>query len=369
MVKTKKAYRYDAVRREAPYLRIAEQAGAYQVKVKEESLVGETIRQTDLKTFYDAYCKLLLAEPMILGWILKVCVREYRDLDVKEIAEKYLRGRIQTAETPVHPNERRMLRIHNAGVEDVVINEGRVTYDIRCDAGLPETDGEVGIIIDLEGQNRFHLKYPLIKREIYYCCRLISAQYGTEFQHSDYGKIKHVYSIWICMNPPKYRWNTINRYELSEECVIGEMKEKEEHYNLMTAITICLGEADKEEQETVNERTELDKCTELQWKLLRMLNLLFSNEVKLKEKQRILEEEYGIPMTEKMEGEMNTMCNFSDGIEERGIRKGRMEGKQETLVENLKSMMRNLKLTAEEAMAILEVPEGKRQMYQKLLAK
>lgn len=30
----------------------------------------------------------------------------------------------------------------------------------------------------------------------------------------------------------------------------------------------------------------------------------------------------GIPMTVEMEGEMNTMCNLSDGVEQKGIEKG-----------------------------------------------
>jgi len=34
-----------------------------------------------------------------------------------------------------------------------------------------------------------------------------------------YEKIEKVYSIWICMNPPKNRENTITRYRLVEERV------------------------------------------------------------------------------------------------------------------------------------------------------
>ena len=57
----------------------------------------------------------------------------------------------------------------------------------------------------------------IVKRNLYYCCRLVSSQYGTEFTNSHYEKIKKIYSIFICMNPPNYRKNTINQYSIQEE--------------------------------------------------------------------------------------------------------------------------------------------------------
>ena len=41
---------------------------------------------------YDEACKQVLANKMILAWILKACVREYSDCDIKEIADKYIEG-------------------------------------------------------------------------------------------------------------------------------------------------------------------------------------------------------------------------------------------------------------------------------------
>ena len=57
----------------------------------------------------------------------------------------------------------------------------------------------------------------IVKRNLYYCCRLVSSQYGTEFTNSHYEKIKKVYSIFICMNHSNYRKNTINQYSIQEE--------------------------------------------------------------------------------------------------------------------------------------------------------
>lgn len=97
------------------------------------------------------------------------------------------------------------------------------------------------MILNVEAQNNFYPGYPIIKRGIYYCSRMISSQYGVEFTESHYEKIKKVYSIFICVNPPKYRENTINRYVIREENLIGNVAEKKENYDLLTAIMICLG--------------------------------------------------------------------------------------------------------------------------------
>lgn len=55
---------------------------------------------------------------------------------------------------------------------------------------------------------------------------MISAQYGTEFTEAHYEKIKKVYSIWICMNPPKNRENSITSYLISEKNLIGDVKKR-----------------------------------------------------------------------------------------------------------------------------------------------
>ena len=127
----------------------------------------------------------------------------------------------------------------------------------------------------MEAQNDFYPGYPLIKRGIYYCCRLISSQYGREFTGPHYEKIKKVYSIWICMKPPQYRENTITRYRLVEEHLVGEGKEPVRNYDLLSIIMLCLGGPDGANYDGV----------------LRMLDVLLSNETSEAEKRKILQDD------------------------------------------------------------------------------
>ena len=170
-----------------------------------ETTIAKTIHTADEKTLYDACCKKLLAEKVILAWIMKSCLEEYADCQVQEIVEKYIEEKPQIGEVPVAPDEREDTPlIQGMGVEDTSITEGRVSYDIRFTAAVPSEKEKIGLLLNVEAQNKFHPGYPLIKRGIYYCCRMVSSQYGTVFTKSHYGKIKKVYSIWICTNPAKY---------------------------------------------------------------------------------------------------------------------------------------------------------------------
>ena len=99
-----------------------------------------------------------------------------------------------------------------------------------------------GLIINVEAPNDFHPGYPIVKRGVYYCSRMISAQYGTILTDSHYEKLRKVYSIWICMSPPQTRKNTIIEYLLKEERIVGNVYEDLEHYDLISIILICLGE-------------------------------------------------------------------------------------------------------------------------------
>ncbi len=54
-----------------------------------DTIIAQTICVADEKASYDAACKRLLSEKIILAWIMKNCLEEYRDCDVDEIAKIY----------------------------------------------------------------------------------------------------------------------------------------------------------------------------------------------------------------------------------------------------------------------------------------
>lgn len=200
-------------------------------------------------------------------------------------------------------------KVQGMGNEDISQNEGTVYYDVRFNAIVPSTEehGNIKLIINAEAQNRFKPKYPLTKRAVYYGSRLISAQNGTVFTKSDYQKLRKVYSIWICVNPAKKFRNTITRYSLKPETIIGNAVEAPENYDLINIVMVCLGK-----MEEWNDNN-----------LIKFLGVLFQNELSAREKKDILERDFNIPMTETFESEVDDMCNLSQGVAEKAMQQGR----------------------------------------------
>lgn len=293
--------------------------------MQQNTTFSNTLTLGDAKTRYDNIAKKLLSEKILLAWIMKHCMKEYKDISVEDIASKYINGIPKLSAVSVNQDtESGTSRIPSGGTEDTTINEGTVTYDIHYHAYVPTIYGIVHLIINIEPQNDYYPGYILLTRGIYYGTRMISAQSGTLFQSDEYNEIRKVYSIWICTNPPKKRENTITSYQIKEENIVGDVKEKEIAYDLMNVIMICLGDSDKTEH-----------------KILRLLDIIFKDTSSLDEKKKNLVEEFNIPMTKEIEREVESMCNLSEGIERRGIERGIERGKImliKTKIEKSKSL-------------------------------
>ena len=320
-----------------------------------ESAVAESVRVTKDGMKYDAACKRVLSNKVILAHIMKACVSEYRDCEIHEIVEKYIEGQPQVGEVPVSPDETNAPRIHGICNEDTSLTEGRVTYDIRFFAVAPVSGELVRLIINVEAQGRQRTSYPIVKRGVYYGSRMISAQYGTEFVHSEYEKIKKVVSIWICDSPPNDRRNSITRYCLEEKNLVGNEKEERKNYDLLEVIVVRIGGGPSEG-------------------VVELLNTLFHSKETALERSRILEGKFGIPMTEKLETEVSEMCNLSQGLLEEGREEGLAKGLEKGLTEGLeKGLVKGRAEETEHGMQILiqtmlEVPFSRMRIEEKLMA-
>ena len=101
-------------------------------------------------------------------------------------------------------------------------------------------------------------------RGVFYGARLISSQKDKEFEGIHYDDIKKVYSIWVCMNAPKYLQNTITEYSIQQHKLYGNFC-GEVRYDLMSVIMLCLGNPEESGRQTSDYA-----------KLLRLLSVLSS---------------------------------------------------------------------------------------------
>lgn len=200
---------------------------------------------------YDQHAKHLLASRKLLAEIVKKVVPEFQDASIDDIAEKYIEGTPLVGSIPVAPGLTNTMpsKISGGRNEDGAPKEGYITYDILFHARAPGTGEPMTLIINVEAQRsqkESTLGYHLMKRAVFYACRLISSQKEREFEGKDYNSIKKIYSIWICMDSPS-RDSYINRYRLEEKHLLHRYEEPQENYDLVNIVLISLGEkADKD---------------------------------------------------------------------------------------------------------------------------
>lgn len=200
---------------------------------------------------YDEACKEVFKNREIIAPILKYVVKEFNDCTQEEII-KYIdadsiRETVPVSDLPA--------TIRDQGTEMTSIFEKTIHYDVHFKVkNLKLSSGMISVMlhIDFEVQNDYkpsNPKYPIIKRAIYYAAREISAQLGILTNKTNYSDIEKVYSIWVCNeNIPLDQRNTVTRYFLKKEDVIGRTDEPESDYDLLEIILIRRGDESTDEE-------------------------------------------------------------------------------------------------------------------------
>ena len=197
------------------------------------------------------------------------------------------------------------------------------------------------IIINVEAQRKSNPGYSIVNRGIFYIARLLSAQLNTEFTNNgsdsaQYDNMKKVYSIWICMDCPEDKRDSIVSYSLKPEILYqgNNHLNIDYTYDYISVVVVHLGGN--------------PECSQNQ--LIGMLDTLLS-EMDVKTKKQKLQEEFQLPMTVEIDQEVSDMCNLSLGLWEEAVtkgkhegmllgeEKGRLEGRFEARIESLRDMI------------------------------
>ena len=274
--------------------------------------LSQNISGTEYAAQYDAAAKRLVSNKQVLARIIKGTIDEFKEYTIDEIIS-CIEEKVQVAEKSVFPHadktEMASESISGMNTESTIPGEGTVTYDIFFYV-LTRLNERIKILINIELQKKYHLGYKFGPRSIFYCARMISDQLGTEFKAKDYGNIKKVYSIWICMNAPEKYANTITRCSMKQEDIYGSFPE-DEGCDLLSVVIIRMSE--KEEHQCDNE-------------LIRMLDILLSDKMDAETKKYKLSNDFGMIMTEEIQGGVSEMCNLGEGLAEKYAERGMAQG-------------------------------------------
>ena len=279
---------------------------------KRQTLIANLIDKTDTRAQYDEEAKRLLSLSEILAWILHSCVDEFKSYDVPFIMKNCFVGKPIISVKAVYPDmpdrtdkpdnsdkpDNQYVQTMNS--ESSSVDEETIYFDIRFKVRVPKTRELIEIIIDLEMQKDSSEIRKIIRRGLYYCSRLISEQYGTEFEGQHYEKIKKVISIWICPSATNIRQDSIVEIRNTANVIHGNFKMREEYYDLSRVIILCLTNDEQSEQ-----------------KIIRLLSVYLSDKTKPEDKKYILEHEFDIQMTEEMERGIEKMYTLSNALIER----------------------------------------------------
>ena len=278
------------------------------------TVLASDIEKENLFIQYDKSIKKVLANKSILARILKFTVHELFTLSLQQIESCIDGNSVMIGQTFVEPGLSNP-KIINKQLEDDISGEGRIVYDLRFEVNLP--DGEkTKIIINVEAQRKSNPGYSIVNRGIFYIARLLSAQLNTEFTNNgsdsaQYDNMKKVYSIWICMDCPEDKKDSIVSYSLKPEILYqGNNRLNIDYtYDYVGVVVVHL--------------SGNPECSQNQ--LIGMLDTLLSKmDVKIKKQK--LQEEFQLPMTVEIDQEVSDMCNLSLGLWEEAVTKGKHEG-------------------------------------------
>ena len=300
-----------------------------------QTTLAKDIEIENLDIRYDKSVKRVLANTPLLAPITKYTVRELKNYSIPMVEKCIDANSIQVSEVFVEPGLTNR-KIVNDELESKIPGEGRAIFDIRFTITLPD-GSKTKIIINIEAQQKSNPGYSLLNRGIFYAARLISAQLSVEFTNDgsdkeQYDNMKQVYSIWICMDCPADKKDSIITYSLDPH-IISQGHNNVKPYPNCSLINIIFIHLSGKHDQSQNQ-------------LIAMLDTLLAR-MDVETKKQKLEKEHNIPMTIELEKEMSYMCNLSSGIREEAIRDGITIGEHNGEINALKNMLKANLVTIE----------------------
>lgn len=295
------------------------------------------ITSSQKTTMYDQYCKMLIGHPFMLSRIISCFVEEAKHLSLDEI-KKLIKG-VRIGDKIVNPH------FHLMDKEAFIKDEGLMCYDIYFYIDLPQIDQSTKrVYINIEIQNRARPGYHLVTRSIAYSSRMISSQWGREYDSEDYDGMKKVYSFWIVPQASKNKDGCINQLKTAENHLSGDYQEKRESYDKEEKLMIYLNKG----------HSPMDKYENYD-EILMPIGVLLNNTLNYQEKDEVIKE-YGLD-DEEFKERMRDMCNLGEALE----LEARQEESKRKNVEHVRNIIDGFHCSLEKAMDILKLTEKERQ--------
>ena len=304
-----------------------------------ETVIQNTI--TNHKIMLDQHCKAIVGNQEMLARMIHEFVREARHLSVKEIMK-------------IIKDEQCFRWLNN---ENMIPNYGTVKFDMLCCVDLPQLNGtNKRIYLNVEIQNNIHPGYSLVTRGIAYVLRILTTQWGREYDDKNYDGMKKVYSLWIMPQATKRKDGDVDVYKVKKERKNGK-EENKENYDKEELVMIYLNQ----KYDTTKKYLKHDE-------VLMPLVVFLNNRIDYQGKKEIIKG-YGFKETES---EVEEMCDYANYLERKARNEGINQGisqvinqgkkieRKEKNIEHVRNVMNELNYSYQRATNILKLSENEK---------
>lgn len=264
------------------------------------------LKADEARTQYDQAAKTLIGSKETLARILQGTMKEFADMEVKDIIPC-----IESVETgrPMNPGMMNSESFRGMNPEDYQPGEGRVFFDFLTRVMTPGC--RYLIEVNVEINNRTDRWKVLIPRSVYYSSRILSSQGDRDFsiKHHEYDKTHKAVSIWISLDMPDSQADRIIRFALNPEFIYGDPFELSGNYDLLEIIPVTVGKT----------KSSSNKLTGFLYSLL-------SNHLKYVEKIELLTNEFRMVIKDREREALVTMDGLYDGYILKYFAEGEAQG-------------------------------------------
>jgi hypothetical protein len=269
--------------------------------MKSDKTLDKTIKIAEEKVSNDVTCKGILRNKEVLAMLVKEYMIELQEYDVKELAEKYIQGEphLQRAKTNISSDVKDFEEIAWLPPNHDTIKEIANSYDVGFSMVVPKTKELIKVYVNVDTENHFDKGYVLFRSIVYRNNEMVPALDAEDFEAIEHITTGRVYGVWIYTNPPEEREYTVTEFPLLKVVTKDNV---EENVQILSAVLVALGKLDCEYGYDSD--------------LLTLLEIVFSTDIDLEEKKKLLEERFSAEIVRAFEEEVAYVSNLSQSAEE-----------------------------------------------------